>query len=34
MGPLGAPASREDVVMADVEAPATPSLTVESPSSR
>ena len=32
MGPLGAPASREDVVMADVEAPATPSLTVDLPS--
>ena len=31
MGPLGAPASREDVVMADVEAHATPSLTVEFP---
>ena len=31
MGPLGAPASREDVVMADDEAPATPSLTVDLP---
>ena len=31
MGPLGAPASREDVVMADAEAPATPSLTVDLP---
>ena len=30
-GPLGAPASREDVVMADAEAPATPSLTVDLP---
>ena len=31
MGPLGAPASREDVVMADAEAPATPSLSVDLP---
>ena len=31
MGPLGAPASREDVAMADAEAPATPSLTVDLP---
>ena len=31
MGPLGAPASREDVVMADAEAPAAPSLTVDLP---
>ena len=29
MGPLGAPASREDVAMADAEAPTTPSLTVD-----
>ena len=31
MGPLGAPSSSEDVVMADAEAPATPSLTVDLP---
>ena len=31
MGPLGAPASREDVVMADAETPATPCLTVDLP---
>ena len=29
MGPLGAPASREDVAMVDADAPATPSLTVD-----
>ena len=29
MGPLGAPSSSEDVVMADTEAPVTPSLTVD-----
>ena len=31
MGPLGAPSSSEDVVMAGAEAPATPSLTVDLP---
>ena len=31
MGPLGAPASREDVVMIDAEAPTTPSFTVDLP---
>ena len=31
MGPLGAPSSSEDVVMADAEASATPSLTVDLP---
>ena len=31
MGRLGAPANREDVVMADAEAPATPRLSVALP---